>query len=179
MNYCKDEDSEKPNQAIPNVEEPLTTIDREILHFIRGSISCTFFKTKMSQIKQNKQDKHRWRRSTLSSHLVSHRNHLHARHSHSCLTEGGLKYIKHSVVGLLELLEVNFRSKFSSGQLCSSGQFVKDCLDDRVLVTGFCYICYGVQADEENKESVLEGILKLFFKIRIHNRCKVFFYFYG
>ena len=52
MNYCKDEDSEKPNQA--NVEEPVTTIDREILHFIGGSIVHSL-KQKMSQIKQNKQ----------------------------------------------------------------------------------------------------------------------------
>ena len=31
-----------------------------------------------------------------------------------------------------------------------------------------------MQTDEESKESVLEGVLKLFFKIGIHNRCKVF-----
>ena len=97
--------------------------------------------------------------------------------NHTALWPGGgggrLSYIKHSVVGLLCLLEVNFRSKLSCGQ-CYSGQFVKDCLNDRALVTTFYQICYDMQTDEESEESVFEGMLKLFFKIRIHNRCKIF-----
>ena len=85
---------------------------------------------------------------------------------------GGLIYVKHSVVDLLEGTEVNFRSKFSSGY--TNSHFVKDCLEDRVLLTKFYDVCYDVQAGEESQESVLTGFLKLFFKIRAHNKCKFF-----
>ena len=63
--------------------------------------------------------------------------------------------------------------KLSSGQ-CNSGQFVKDCLVDKILVTTFYQLCYDVKTNKESKESVLEWILMLFFKIRIHNRYKLF-----
>ena len=119
--------------------------------------------------------------------MKHHQNHLHAykahawnttriicmQNAHAAVWYRALSHVKHSAAGLLHLLGLKFRSKLSSGQ-CNSGQSVKDCLDDRVLVTAFYQICYDVQTDEESKESVLEGVLKIFKKNQNSQQMQIF-----
>ena len=170
INYSVGEETASPSCSARG-EESLSDIESEILHYTGGRIVHSLKQKCLRANQTNTQAQ----LETLDCFL---RNETPSESS-TCKTltqlfdTGWLSYVKHSVAGLLRLLGLKFRSKLSSGQ-CNSGQSVKDCLDDRVLVTAFYQICYEVQTDEESKESVLEGVLKLSFKIRIHNRCKYF-----
>ena len=67
---------------------------------------------------------------------------------------------------------------FFTGHICYGEQAEektnRDSLEDRVLSSKFYRICYGGQAEKKTKEQVSQELIKLFFKIRIHNKCKFF-----
>ena len=72
---------------------------------------------------------------------------------------GCLSYIKGSVLSILELLEVRFRSQVAGNQ-STRRQLVRDSLEDRVLSSKFNHICSGEQAEEKtNRDSLEDRVL--------------------
>ena len=162
-------------------EPPLENTDKEILHYIGGSIVHSLKQKYLRANKQNTQShmetldcllasEHPTETSTTSEHPTQ-------TSTSATLTQlfdrEGLSYIRESVLSVLELLEIRFRTQVASSQ-STRRQFVRDSLEDRVLSSKFYNICYGGQAEEKTKEEVLQEFIKLFFKIRIHNKCKFF-----
>ena len=152
-------------------EPPLENTDKEILHYIGGSIVHSLKQKCLRANKQNTQS----HMETLDCLLAS--EHPTETSTSATLTQlfdrGGLSYIRESVLSVLELLEIRFRTQVASSQ-STRRQFVRDSLEDRVLSSKFYNICYGGQAEDKTKEQVLQEFIKLFFKIRIHNKCKFF-----
>ena len=120
----------------------------EILHYIGGSIVHSL-KQKCLRANQTNTQAQLETLDCLLSHETPSKP--SACKTLTQLFDTGLSYVKYSVAGLLHLLGLKFRSKLSSGQ-CNSGQSVKDCFGDRVLVTAFYQKFYDVQTDEESKE---------------------------
>ena len=133
---------------------------------------CTFVKTEVSQSKPSKYT-NTVENIRLSSHTWNAIRNSYMKNTHAAVWQRGTEWHKAFCCRSTAVVRGKVYLKLSSCQ-CNSGQFVKDCLDDKILDTTFYQLCYDVQTNEESKESVLEGILKLFFKIRIHNRCKLF-----
>ena len=71
---------------------------------------------------------------------------------------GGLTDLKPSVVSMLAISESHFL-KLCSGQKGPGDIFLKDCLASRILTSSFYEICYASEAEDEEKEFVLECLL--------------------
>lgn len=108
--------------------------------------------------------KHCWK-ITLSSHSWNAIRIIYMQNTHAAVWQRVAERHKAFCCRSTAVVRGKVYLKLSSGQ-CNSGQFVKDCLHDRIPVTTFYQICYDVQTNE-SKESVLDGILKLILKIRI------------
>jgi len=70
-------------------------------------------------------------------------------------------------------MEINFRS-CSDDATYSSESYINDCLEKGVLTDVFFSTCYESLANEQDKEWILRNLIGLFFRIRIHHKCKTY-----
>lgn len=89
---------------------------------------------------------------------------------------GGLIKIKPNATQIFLGLEETFRHLYD-GNLTETTKyevfFEKACELEKVSVCYFDEV-YGVNASEATKEQVLQSLAKLYFKVRIHHKCKAY-----
>ena len=149
--------------TVPNT--PMTKItdsEKDILHFIGGSI---IHKIENKLHRQGKSQK------TCMHILQSFKSQEKDTKSLTAVHDrGGLTYVKKTFTTFLEFAEHQFRSssKFSTES------FLHACRHNSALTSAFYDMIEDCEDEEGDiqKHNVLEKILILFFKIRVHHKCR-------
>lgn len=91
----------------------------------------------------------------------------------SVLDKGGLTYLKSNVAEVFYKMETLFRSLTGSNiEKISSADFVLAAMEDESITSGFYESLYPCTFQTSVVEAVLQYILELYFKIRIHHKLK-------
>ena len=150
LNYKNAQDSSTASTSAATTDNvQVTETDRDILHYIGGSIIHSI-KKKISPNQPSKESHHDILQCFICTDKPA------AVNQKKTLTElfdrGGLTYVKPSVVDFLEHLERNFRDTFDTvSSSCTGDAFVKQCLNNQVLTSTFYQLCYDCEADDIDK----------------------------
>lgn len=141
--------------------EPTRTVsseEKDILHYIGGSIVHSL----RAQVKDEDLD-----RLAVIKCLSSDKPPSGTGRSLTSLYDrGGLTYVRNEVVTCLVRSEENFRL------YCNADRFLATSISDKLITSEFYKCTYNSLATEKAKEDILQRLLKQFFKIRIHHKCK-------
>ena len=158
VNYSKPE-------ATPVVHRPVSTEEKDILHYIGGSIINSL---KNSLTLNEEQEGQIAVVDSLATKKAP-KDIGFERSMTSLLDRGGLTYIKPGMAGCMAHLEEQFREMHWGNR----EDFQTRCLNNAVLISEYYTATYSCLASEDDKEYILLRILKLFYKIRIHHKCKM------
>lgn len=90
------------------------------------------------------------------------------------LDRGGLTKPSSNICQMFVNLESIFRSCFNEAHTLSSEMYFSKCLTSDCVSVCLYEEMYKINASENIKENILSGILKLYFKIRAHHKCRVY-----
>lgn len=85
----------------------------------------------------------------------------------SMLDRGGLTYVKSGLVTTFICMEEWFRCAKTRKE------FTSGCLNNPSIISSYYDATYSCPASEDDKECILQQCLKLFYKIRVHHKCKM------
>ncbi|XP_055896729.1 uncharacterized protein LOC129928112 isoform X2 [Biomphalaria glabrata] len=148
--------------------------DKDILDYIGG---CILFKIKNQVGRLNETDVKKHIKLNIINVLVEN----DSEKSESCsltnvLNRGSLIHIRSDLSTFFVKIESIFRIIFPNPveSFFSLESFIKRCLDTNDIVKCFFDSCNHSLAEHSEKMFILKLILKLFFKIRVHRKCKLF-----
>ena len=91
-----------------------------------------------------------------------------------CFDRGGLVKIKPQVAHMFIAMEDTFNHVVKAKTSVSSHVFIKACGEHDDILCGFYETAYDCEVEDRIKEQIIIKILDLYFKIRIHQKCRVY-----
>ena len=90
------------------------------------------------------------------------------------LDRGGLTRIKPQIEHMFVCMEEVFAELFTGKHNLAVSKFVSACCATDDILCGFYETIYTSEADDTIKEQIFKNILSLYFKIRVHQKCRVY-----
>ncbi|XP_025097062.1 uncharacterized protein LOC112565662 [Pomacea canaliculata] len=153
---------------IDNINEELSEDILDIVNYIGGSII-----TKMKQrLQRGRENSSKEEQLLCLAHLTQEDDGVHS--LTSTLNRGGLVFLKPATKYFFHLLEKKTLEVFTleSVERCRLVDFQTMCSQDSVIASAFSGLTYEAESAEDNKEAVFEGIVRLYFKVRVHHECR-------
>ena len=142
---------------------------RDIISYIGGSVV-----SKLKKAAWRLTDGEKSTRLQVPNLLVSTDNEPRTSGLTDILDRGELIRLKPNVVEMFNSMEATFSTIFSDKINLSVSDFVLECCRNDNILCGYYERVYSSHATDNMKDQLLRNILQLYFKIRVHQRCRIY-----